>query len=112
MFDSNRRRLLASFAALPVLLVPRAWAQADATRPASRSRALQDLISPRRAQPGKISGGSTLNVTPQIAVELLAQRAGVTLQHVPYKASTQAQSDLLGGQMDFVSDSMPAIIGH
>ncbi len=83
-----------------------------ATRADSPFASLRDLIAAAKARPGQVTYGSTINGTPHLAVEILQQRAGVRFQHVPYKGSTQAHTDLLGGQIDFLSDSLPAIIGH
>lgn len=83
-----------------------------ATHPQSPLRSLQDLLNAAKANPGKVTYGSTINGTPHLAVELFAQRTGVRFQHVPYKGSTQAHMDVMGAQIDFISDSLPAVIGH
>ena len=82
------------------------------TRSDSPLRSLDDIRNAARANPGKVTYGSTINGTPHLAVELFAQRTGISFQHVPYKGSTQAHTDLLGGSIDFLSDSLPAVIGH
>ena len=41
-----------------------------------------------------------------------AMRAGVAMEHVPYRGSVPAQVDLLGGRINVVSDNLPAHIGQ
>ena len=57
---------------------------------------------------GSAGNGSTQHMTG----EYFQQSAGVKLTHVPYKGSAPAVSDLLGGQIDLVFETMPAIGGQ
>jgi tripartite-type tricarboxylate transporter receptor subunit TctC len=45
-----------------------------------------------------------------LAMELFKEKAGVELQHVPYRGSSQALEDLLGGHVDVVSTNLPAVL--
>jgi tripartite-type tricarboxylate transporter receptor subunit TctC len=63
-------------------------------------RTLDELTAQVRARPGKVSYASPGNGTPQhLAVELLKQRLGIELLHVPHKGAAGALTDLLGGQV-------------
>jgi tripartite-type tricarboxylate transporter receptor subunit TctC len=63
-------------------------------------RTLDEFTAQVRARPGKVSYASPGNGTPQhLAVELLKQRLGVDLLHVPHKGAAGALTDLLGGQV-------------
>jgi tripartite-type tricarboxylate transporter receptor subunit TctC len=74
-------------------------------------KTLGDLIATAKANPGKINYGSPgLGTAAQIAVELLATKAGIKLTHVPYRGSTPMIADLLGNQIDVVTDLMPTQI--
>lgn len=74
-------------------------------------KTLADLIAAAKANPGKINYGSPgLGTAAQIAVELLATQAGIKLTHVPYRGSTPMVADLLGNQIDVVTDLMPTQI--
>jgi tripartite-type tricarboxylate transporter receptor subunit TctC len=74
-------------------------------------RTLGHLIAAAKASPGKINYGSPgLGTAAQIAVELLATQAGIKLTHVPYRGSTPMIADLLGNQIDVVTDLMPTQI--
>ena len=67
----------------------------------------------RAPEPGKLTYGSSGNggVT-HLATELLASMAGLKLVHVPYKASSLALTDLVGGQIQLVVGSMLPTLPH
>ena len=66
-------------------------------------RTLDELVAYAKARPGKLNYGSPGNGTPQhLAVELLKQRLGLDLVHVPYKGAAGANTDLLGGQIQLM----------
>ncbi|MDQ6684368.1 MAG: tripartite tricarboxylate transporter substrate-binding protein, partial [Pseudomonadota bacterium] len=44
--------------------------------------------------------------------ELFKAMAGVSILHVPYKGSSGARSDLLGGQVDLMFDAVPTMTEH
>ncbi|MBR0648408.1 tripartite tricarboxylate transporter substrate binding protein [Roseomonas terrae] len=48
----------------------------------------------------------------RLAPVLFAQRAGVTLEYVPYRGSTQAHPDLIGGRVNIMFDTVPAALPH
>ena len=61
---------------------------------------LNDLASQARANPGKLNYGSPGNGSPiHLAVELLKQKLGLDIVHVPYKSMGGFMNDLLGGQV-------------
>lgn len=60
------------------------------------------LLEHMKARPGKVSYGSG-SASARVASELLLQiRSDVTATMVPYKGSSQAMTDLLSGQIDFI----------
>ena len=70
---------------------------------------VQDLIAYAKANPGKLnfasaSGGSS----SQLAGEQFKLFAGVQMQHIPYKGSTPALTDVMGGQVQMMFDSTPS----
>lgn len=72
----------------------------------SRFNSLQELIAFGRANPGKLSfGSSSVGNSTHIAGEMLNLLAGVKAVHVPYRGNVQALTDLVGGQIDFLFDS-------
>jgi tripartite-type tricarboxylate transporter receptor subunit TctC len=66
-------------------------------------KTLDELVAYVRARPGKFNYGSPGNGTPQhLAVELLKQRLGLDIVHVPYKGAAGANTDLLAGQIQLM----------
>lgn len=79
----------------------------------AKARSLEDLIAQARANPGKLSFGSSGTGTlTHMVVELLAVVAKVNFTHVPYKGVTGAYTDILGGRIDFVADSPASTMGQ
>ncbi len=59
-----------------------------------------ELVAYAKSQPGGLSYGSAgTGSTPHLAGELLKQRTGIPLTHIPYKGGGQAMSDVVGGQL-------------
>src|SRR5471030_1457978 len=64
------------------------------------------LIAAAKEKPGSISYGSVgSGSVGHLAMALLAQRAGVTLVHVPYRGGGPAMTDALGGHVDLLAGS-------
>lgn len=81
-----------------------------AVRADSPIRTLADLVREAKANPGKISYGSTGQGTiSHLAGALLAQATGTELLHVPYRGAAPALTDLLGGQVSAVVMSASSI---
>ena len=74
---------------------------------------IQELIALAKSTPNKLSFGSAGPGTPQqMAGELFKVITNTQLLHIPYKGSGPAVADLLGGQIDMVFDTMPALLPH
>ncbi len=70
-------------------------------------RTLSDLIRAAKAEPDKLTyGTSGTGGGVHIAMELLQLTAGCKMQHVPYKGSAPALADLLGGHLSFAGSSI------
>jgi len=68
---------------------------------------LRDLIKHAKAEPGKINYASSGPGTPyHMAGELFKSMAGVSLVHIPYKGSSGARSDVIGGQVELMFDAV------
>ncbi len=76
--------------------------------PATKVASFPDLIAYARRNPDELTyasiGTGTLG---HLVMELIAARANVKMRHVPYKGSTQAYTDLIGGQVSVMIDGMP-----
>jgi tripartite-type tricarboxylate transporter receptor subunit TctC len=65
-----------------------------------------DFVAYAKANPGKLTYGSTGTLTsPHLTTELIAQKAGIELQHVPYKGSADLMLALVSGQLMAGADS-------
>lgn len=74
---------------------------------------LNDLIAKAKAQPGTLSFGSTgVGGGNHLAGELLALLTNTKMTHVPYKGSSLALADLLGGQLSFMFDTIVTSVPH
>jgi len=72
-----------------------------------KAKNLRDLISEVKAKPGKLTYASAGNGTSiHLAGELFTSMTGLDIQHIPYRGSGPAVSDLLGGQVDMMFDSV------
>ena len=64
---------------------------------------VRELIAFAKAQPGKLRFGSSgIGAASHLSGELFKAQAHVDLQHVPYKGTGQALTDLLGGQIELM----------
>lgn len=64
---------------------------------------LTELISAAKSKPGKLNFASVgIGSTPHLAGELFRIMAGVDIVHIPYKASSQAIAELVGGQVELM----------
>jgi tripartite-type tricarboxylate transporter receptor subunit TctC len=74
---------------------------------------LAELIAAAKAKPGALSYASSGPGTPyHMAGELFKAMAGVSILHIPYKGSSGARTDVLGGQVDMMFDAVPTMTEH
>jgi tripartite-type tricarboxylate transporter receptor subunit TctC len=72
----------------------------------SAFKTFDDLIAYARANPGKLSYGSTgTGTSPHLLVEEVASKAGVQLLHVPFKGNADSTQALMGGHVMAQSDA-------
>jgi tripartite-type tricarboxylate transporter receptor subunit TctC len=65
-----------------------------------------ELLALAKSKPGKINYASSGNGTPyHMAGELFKFMAGIDMTHVPYKGSSGARTDIVGGQVDVMFDA-------
>ena len=73
--------------------------------PKSPDNTFDDVLSRARANPGRITYGTSGAGSPgHLAMELLRSMTKVDMVNVPYKGGAPAVTDLLGGQLDLVVD--------
>ncbi|MBC7780106.1 MAG: tripartite tricarboxylate transporter substrate binding protein [Proteobacteria bacterium] len=74
--------------------------------PGSSARSVRDLIDIAKANPGKLNfASSSTGGGSHLAGELFKSAAGIVTTHVPYKGSTPALADVMGGHVDFMFDT-------
>jgi len=72
-----------------------------------------ELIAYAKERPGKLDYASSGNGSGQhLFAALFASMAGLKLNHVPYRGSAQATTDLLGGQVQMAIPGMAGMMGH
>ncbi|MEI8399816.1 MAG: tripartite tricarboxylate transporter substrate binding protein [Alcaligenaceae bacterium] len=72
---------------------------------------LPEMMAYEKANPGKLTYGSSGNgTTLHLSGELFNLMSGSKITHIPYKGSTPAVADLMGGQISMIFDNMPSVI--
>jgi tripartite-type tricarboxylate transporter receptor subunit TctC len=104
-YDSTKDfSFVAMVASTPLMLV---------VHPSTRAASVRELIQLLKANPGKLSYGSSGNGTiVHLSGEMLKAAAGVDVLHVPYKGSNPATQAILGGEVTFVFSTMPPAISN
>ena len=85
-----------------------------AVHPSVAANSVGELVALAKARPGALhyaSAGNNAGI-PYLSGALLRDKAGIDVVHVPYKANAQAQQDLLGGQIQFMYDTLAATLPH
>ena len=68
--------------------------------PALPAKSLSEFIALAKAKPGALSYGTPgIGTSPHLSMELLKSMAGIDLQHVPYRGTAAAVTDVIGGQI-------------
>ena len=95
---------IALVAAAPVAIV---------VHPSQKANDVASLVALARATPSKLTYGSAGNGTPgHLTGEIFRAVTGIDLQHVPYKGSAPAVTDLLGGQIQMMFDPLQSVLQH
>jgi tripartite-type tricarboxylate transporter receptor subunit TctC len=81
--------------------------------PALPVKTLQEFIAYARQHPGQIDYASSGNGSGQhLFAAMLCSMTGIKLNHIPYRGSGQATSDLLGGQVSLSIPGLSSMLGH
>jgi len=81
--------------------------------PGVKAKSLKDFIALVKSQPGKLNYASAgSGTTTQIAMEMLKLAAGIDIVHVPYNGNGPAGTATMGGQVQALFGSMPAVLPH
>jgi tripartite-type tricarboxylate transporter receptor subunit TctC len=74
------------------------------------AKTLQELVQYAKANPGKLTSGATIGISPHICLEVLRVRTGTNIVFVPYKGAAPAIADLLGGQIQIGMSSRAVLL--
>ena len=75
--------------------------------PSVKANNLKEIIATAKGSPGKYNYASSGPGTPyHMAGELFKSMAGIYLVHIPYRGSTGARTDIIGGQVDMMFDAV------
>jgi len=74
---------------------------------------LAELVDLAKRMPGKLNYGSAGVGTPgHLTAEMFKTTAGIDIQHIPYKGSAPAVTDLLGGQIQIMFDPLQSVLSN
>ena len=81
--------------------------------PSVPANSVAEFIAYAKSQPGKLSYASGGNgSSAHMSMELFKAMAGIDVQHIPYKGSSPALTDLIGGQVAVFIGNMPPTVPH
>jgi len=110
LYDKLRYDPLKDFA--PISLT-HATPRVLVVHPSIPATTVQELIALARAKPGQFTFGSAGNgSSSHLSGELFKSMAAIDMTHVPYKGSGPAATDLLGGRISMVFDSIAVYSDH
>jgi tripartite-type tricarboxylate transporter receptor subunit TctC len=81
--------------------------------PSFAPKTVKELVDLAKSKPGTVAFASSGNGSAQhLAGELFKQKAGVDLQHIPYKGGGPAMNDVMGGQVPVFFANVASGLGH
>ena len=84
-----------------------------AVTPSLGIKSVRDLVAYAKANPGKLSYGSSgPGTSSQQEMEVFKQAAGIEIVEVPYKSTAQAMTDLIGGTLPVFPVVVPLVLQH
>ena len=76
-------------------------------------RTLDELLAAAKAKPGEIAYASLgVGSTSHLTMEALQSAAGIKLNHIPFKGTSDAQAQLLGGTIPVMSDTISGVLAQ
>jgi tripartite-type tricarboxylate transporter receptor subunit TctC len=83
------------------------------THPSLPVKTVKELLTLAKSEPGKLNYASAGNgAANHLAMELFKSMAGINITHVPYKGAPQAITDLIGGSVSLMFNSIPPVLQH
>lgn len=76
-------------------------------------KSVADLVAYAKANPGKLSYGSSgIGTSVHLSGEYFQKLTGTKMVHVPYRGTAQATQDLIGGRIDLIFDNITQALPH
>jgi tripartite-type tricarboxylate transporter receptor subunit TctC len=110
LYPNTNYNILRDFAPISNLgLTP----QTLVTNPQSAFKSVKDFVAAAKDKPGQISYASLGNgSTSHLTMEIFRFAADIRLNHVPFKGSAEAHTQIIGGQIPVMFDAIPATLPH
>ena len=84
-----------------------------AVYPGVQAKTLQELVALAKKQPGKLNYASAgVGSTTHLAMEMLKHASGTFMLHIPFNGNGPAGTALIGGQVEVLFGSLPALLPH
>ena len=98
---------------LAPIIVMGAFANVLVVNPGVKANSVAELVALIRANPGKFSYASSgSGSTIHLSGEMFRQMLNLDIAHIPYKGSSPALTDLIGGQVQLMFDNIPSAISQ
>lgn len=83
-----------------------------AVNPKVKANTLDELVAMAKAKPGALNYGSSgLGSIHHLTAEAMKAGLGIDITHVPFRGSGQSVPAMIGGQVDMIFASPPALMG-
>ncbi len=86
--------------------------QVLAVHPSIPAHTVKELVAYAKANPGKLNYGAVTGTPPHLSAEMFKHLTGANIVFVPYKAATQATTDVLTGQMNMTFEGTTGIMPY
>ena len=74
---------------------------------------VKEFVAAAKAKPGEIAYASLGNgSTSHLTMEAFQSAAGIKLNHIPFKGSSDAQTQIIGGSVPIMSDTVPGVLAQ
>lgn len=81
--------------------------------PSAPFKTVKELVAYAREKPGAVNYASLgAGSTSHLTTEMFRAAAGIKINHIPFKGSGEAHTQLMGGQIPVMSDAIPATLPH
>jgi len=76
-------------------------------------RNVKEFVAAAKAKPGEVAYASLGNgSTSHLTMEAFQSAAGIKLNHIPFKGSSDAQTQIIGGSVPVMSDTVPGVLAQ